>query len=499
MTRPNPRLLHSFLLAAVLWPFAAAAQNVQIVTSTAPSGPGSLAAAVAAMQVNGQTQVLRFQLPAGSVITLAASLPELVGTQVEIIGTDAPGLVIDGAGAHRIFRYSSGQSLLLRDLTLRNGRSSGAGCVSSNASLVTQAFDVRFTGCRTDGTSASGSSGGAMFAFGPLRLTRTHFEANVAADGGIDNLSLGGGAVSFTGSSMLIEQSAFIGNTTLRTERPAGGCFDGVGGALVMSVPVGGSATIRDTRFVGNAHRCGTPTGAFSGQGGAISIFGPATGIAPAVAIESSFFGGNRADNGAGIFARSVRLNVTNVAFHDNAGRAAGAILLGRTTGGTTLGELGLVNATFWNNATQLAGFGADLQLVSDAAVVRVLRNVLFAPSAAGNQCSPTVFQVDAGAANFVAGSDCVAFLPGGETITLEFAAANSFGLQAPSERDSAIPILDLAPGSVAIDNGVNAGCPARDARNLVRPVDGDGNGSAVCDIGAIEWRRDLLANGFEP
>lgn len=499
MTSLHLRLPGMALLAAVLWPFAAASQNVQFVTSTAPSGAGSLPAAVAAMQVNGQTQVLRFQLPAGSVITLAASLPELVGTQVEIIGTDAPGLVIDGAGAHPIFRYSSGQSLLLRDLTLRNGRSSGAGCLSSNASLVTQAFDTRFIGCRTDGTAASGSSGGAVFAFGPLRLTRTHFEANVASDGGIDNLSLGGGAVSFTGSSLLIEQSAFIGNITLRTERPAGGCFSGVGGALVMSVPDGGSATIRDTRFVGNAHRCGTPTGAFSGEGGAISIFGPATGIVPAVAIESSFFGGNRADNGAGIFARSVRLNVTNVAFHDNAGRAAGAILLTRTTGGTTIGELSLVNTTFWNNATQLAGFGADLQLVAAAAVVRSLRNVLFAPSAAGNQCSPTVFQVDAGAASFVAGSDCVAFLPGGETITLEFAATNSFGLQAPSERDSTIPILDLAPGSVAIDNGVNTGCPARDARNLVRPVDGDGNGSAVCDVGAIEWRRDLLANGFEP
>lgn len=351
MNRLQLRLRHIFLLVAVLWPLAAASQNVQLVTTTAPSGPGSLAAAVAAMQVNGQTQVLRFQLPAGSVITLVASLSELVGTQVEIIGTDTPGLVIDGAGAHRIFRYSSGQSLLLRDLTLRNGRASGAGCVSSNASLATQAFDVRFTGCRTDGTLASGSGGGALFVFGPLRLTRTHFEANVATDGGIDNLSLGGGAVSFSGSSLLIEQSAFLGNTTLRTERPAGGCFDGVGGALAMSVPVGGSATIRDTRFIGNAHRCGTPTGAFSGQGGAISIFGPATGTVPVVAIESSFFGGNRADNGAGIFARSVRLNITNVAFHDNAGRAAGAIVLGRTVGGTALGELGLVNTTFWNNA----------------------------------------------------------------------------------------------------------------------------------------------------
>ena len=50
-----------------------------------------------------------------------------------------------------------------------------------------------------------------------------------------------------------------------------------------------------------------------------------------------------------------------------------------------------------------------------------------------------------------------------------------------------------LAPGSPAIDAGSPTGAPTTDFDGTSRPVDGDGNGSAVVDIGAFEHAPDAL------
>jgi hypothetical protein len=48
-----------------------------------------------------------------------------------------------------------------------------------------------------------------------------------------------------------------------------------------------------------------------------------------------------------------------------------------------------------------------------------------------------------------------------------------------------------LAPTSPAVDAGLNSGtlgsCPPFDQRGEIRPQDGDGNGSVICDAGAVE------------
>lgn len=480
--------------ALALFSASAWAQQTYVVSTTAPSGSGSLLAAVQSLQSNGQRQTININLPAGSVITLAGDLPQLVGTEVWVIG-QAPGLVIDGNN-FRIFRYI-GQAMVLSNLTLRNGRSTGAGCLGSNASVLTLVLDAEFQNCRTDGTSASGSSGGALFAFGPLQLTRTRFVGNSAYDGGIANLGMGGGAVSFSGTSLQVDNTTFADNYTVRTPQPGGNCFDGVGGALAMDMPTGSTASFIYTSFTGNSHRCGSPTGTISGQGGAISIFGPSSGSAPTVAIDRSYFGSNRADNGAGIFARAVLLTLNNSSFHDNVGRGAGAVFLTTGFGTPPTPELRAISSTFWRNGTSVGGFGADLTL-NAAVVVRQFRNLLFAAPAAGPSCSPASFNADSGDAVFTTDITCFAFVAG-TPITAQFAPGNSFGLQNPAFNGGPVPTMDLSPGSVAIDNGSTPGCPSADARGFTRPFDGDGSGIATCDVGALEYRPSLLLrDGFE-
>jgi hypothetical protein len=54
------------------------------------------------------------------------------------------------------------------------------------------------------------------------------------------------------------------------------------------------------------------------------------------------------------------------------------------------------------------------------------------------------------------------------------------------------VPTHALLPGSPAIDAGDNARCLLVDARRVARPYDGDGNGAAVCDMGAFEARHSI-------
>ena len=47
---------------------------------------------------------------------------------------------------------------------------------------------------------------------------------------------------------------------------------------------------------------------------------------------------------------------------------------------------------------------------------------------------------------------------------------------------------LHLQDNSPAIDAGDNTQCPPLDLQGVLRPVDGDGDGSAICDMGAFEY-----------
>lgn len=47
---------------------------------------------------------------------------------------------------------------------------------------------------------------------------------------------------------------------------------------------------------------------------------------------------------------------------------------------------------------------------------------------------------------------------------------------------------LHLQAGSPAIDTGTNDGCPSTDFDGVIRPQDGNNDGTATCDMGAFEF-----------
>jgi predicted outer membrane repeat protein len=57
-----------------------------------------------------------------------------------------------------------------------------------------------------------------------------------------------------------------------------------------------------------------------------------------------------------------------------------------------------------------------------------------------------------------------------------------------PTETHALLSGGPTTVGSPAIDAGDNANCPATDQRGEERPFDGDYNGTASCDIGAVEY-----------
>ena len=63
-------------------------------------------------------------------------------------------------------------------------------------------------------------------------------------------------------------------------------------------------------------------------------------------------------------------------------------------------------------------------------------------------------------------------------------------------EKIKGVFVRPLLSGSPAIDGGNNDKATGRDARGQKRPVDGDGNGSEIVDIGAYEFTIPIVESG---
>ena len=353
------------------------------VSNTNESGSGSLAAAINTAVTAGGTSRITFSgVASNSSINLSSGdansnaamygptayfIDGSSGTQITIDGSGAPGLVIAGGNDLRLFAVTSGNTLILDNLSVSDGLASGGdgGGIAGGggAGLGGAVFDDGGTftaqACTFSNNVASGGNGGEGSGDGGgggMGAQAVGLDDSNGAGGGGQSGGAGGqgggggfgsgggdgapGAAAFT-TSTGAGSSGGGGNVHNHSAASGGsggaGGFGGGGGGggPAASGPQGGRGG--SGGFGGGGGGGGTKFGSAGSAG-----FGAGGGGAAGSVQETGGAGGGGAGLGGGIFANGGAITLNDDTFNDNSA-------IGGT--GANRGE-GLGGAVFVRNAT---------------------------------------------------------------------------------------------------------------------------------------------------
>lgn len=168
---------------------------------------------------------------------------------------------------------------------------------------------------------------------------------------------------------------------------------------------------------------------------------------------------------GGGIKTSDSSPTLINVTFSGNHAVVGGGI-------DSWYDNLSLTNVTFSNNTSDLYGAAVYCQ----HSIIEVANTIVW-----GNKPADSQFLND--------GSSKVVY----SIIESGYQGTGNLSLNpklnALEDNGGFTQTYSLMPESPAIDAGSQSDCPTTDQRGLQRPVDGDGNGSDICDIGAFEFQ----------
>jgi hypothetical protein len=281
----------------------------------------------------------------------------------------------------------------------------------------------------------------------------------------VDNAACAGAGISINFGSPRVQQNTILNNAQA-------GCTGGGGGGI--SIGGAGSALIVENTISGNA------TGGF---GGGISLFAAGTPT-----ITRNIISGNTTPGSGGgisMVNQSDAMITGNLIAGNTAGTGGGVYWL------VPSGARGpfLVNNTIADNASsQGSGIFAD---AFDAQAL-VINNIVVAPSGqtavlcgSFNDTNPPIFRNN------------IVFSSGGSAYS---GCGNVTGTNGNLAADPLFAGADhgdyhVRRGSPSIDAGDNnaPGLPASDLKGFSRILDGDGNGTAVVDMGVYEFSARTL------
>ena len=431
-------------------------------------GCTSAALSAAITQANSQVGPDTLSLAAGCTYTLNAAVGNnglpVLSTDITIQGNGAT-IRRDTAGPRfRLLEVAAGATVIIDNVTLTGGRgvvssdfaSRQGGAIYNAGTLTITNSTISDNKPGDNGDTIHGNGGGIFNARGTLTVTDTKVLNNV-----IPSFSIagdGGGIFNDVGT-LRVERSTFDGNAA--GDSP--GSFAGGGGGIKSFT---GTVTVIASTFSNNRAGNGSP----AGEGGGIS----ATNQATLTVINSTIVGNTSGTNtalpsfsqgGGGIFTRAPSVTIVNSTISGNT-PGTGAIA-GITAGGVEFGfgAIKISNTIIANNS----GGNCNFQTLASGSAIN---NNLHFP-AAGSGCGTGFTAADP---------------------KLE----NDGAIAGLKDNNGPTKTMKLLAGSAAIDRGDPAVCAAdpvnnRDQRGLFRPVDGDGTGGAVCDIGAYEAGADTL------
>ena len=483
-----------------------------IVASTADTEtPGTLRQAILDANGSGATDVrIEFDLPDGSVILLGSDLPTLSHPAVQIRNLQpANAVAVDGDDSYRLFVHlGTSPSITISDLLMRNGRMTSGFVSNGGACLYTQGrallYRVRFSGCTT-----INGSGGAVHAKNNLLAEGSQFSDNTIFHDG--SSAYRGGAIYCDGVFCDITGSSFTGNRVLtqlsgQTKRGGGAVFSrasdfraensdfvdneglGRGGAIHLWLPdTASSGQIRNTLFRANS----------GGQGGAVWAEGLSddTGLT----VDRNVFDGNVAslsasalhiqlisqvDLAGNLFNRQVSTN--NLAW--------GTVFVFSNSSRQSLVTLDF--NTFLGEDENSYLFQVDEVDPADVVVTRMHANIFDQRAATRPACIEEGAQMNAeeGLFNVVTDDSCTGSIEADSLVDVDprltTAVLPSRTVVYP-EPDS--PAIDL------VDSETLLVCSSQtDLDGTVRPLDGDDDGVAYCDAGAVERNIHLFSDRFE-
>jgi predicted outer membrane repeat protein len=174
-------------------------------------------------------------------------------------------------------------------------------------------------------------------------------------------------------------------------------------------------------------------------------------------------FSGNLADEGGGMYDYLSNSMLANVSFTGNKATTNGGGMY------SILSSPTLTNTILWNN--QAGILGSEIYN--------------------GGGLNPTFFySIIKGSGGSGPGWDGTLGIDGGNNLDADPLFVTPVN---PAAAPTLTGDMHLQASSPAVDAGNNGACPATDLDGNMRPIDGDLDGSAVCDMGAYEKLIDLF------